>query len=761
MKKKEQLEKGLAEMKELGMGGLTKGLSFLRQKSSSYGHLDEEKPPLPTGRTSSFSTMADKPKMSYDELLSLSMKLTKQNRSIKSQMTTASDKLFRLTEVEANYNALVAFVTDDIGLDIAFEPSTEVDDAQVATEAASTDAPPLDAEKVLDTTAMRQQYHSRDAAREQHVREMETLYVQEIASLKAQLEQLRPASPQDEVSSSEAVVSSDATLRFELETLKSSLAMERRLRDEADKTWQSKLSESEAAKRSLQDALAKAQATATSLATQLAAAETTASSYAADIQAQITANAQREETLSALKRELQNQTQWTQTIDALELNLQQKGADMDMLSQSVVRLEAEVAAKSTELATISAKLATAERERSQLQDLADTAMAKHTHLEAELRDFQGVANAKSQLEAESTSLRAELASAVAAVLADARKNWSEQNALATRLAAENQQYAETCAGHAAEVAQLQQQLAQLKSRFNALSDELAEAKSLLQTQTLEFKDALTSSMHEVATLQAQVATQETAFHDMQASLTASAAANLQALQAAHAAEVDRLESDARAKSKLARQLVLEKEEQVASLSAQLTQLEHDVKSGDADHRRIFELANVQAQRDAVQRSRDFEVAELTNAVAAKQAEIESLKAQIKVMEDEIAVLVRTERREGVNMEYLKNVVVQFMSFRPGSSQQAKLIPVLSTLLQFSPHDVDEVRAATKRSTAWTSWGVEKKPIKTLVPPPAILIPRTKGPRPGSPGGSEPPLEPARQGKVPETQRDAPYATTPQ
>ena len=213
MKKKEQLEKGLAEMKELGMGGLTKGLSFLRQKSSSYGHLDEEKPPLPTGRTSSFSTMADKPKMSYDELLSLSMKLTKQNRSYKSQMTTASDKLFRLTEVEANYTALVAFVTDDIGLDVAFELATEVDDAPITNEDASTDAPPpLDAEKVLDTKTMRAQYHSRDAAREQHVREMETLYVQEIANLKAQLEQLRPASPKDEAGSTEAVVSADATL---------------------------------------------------------------------------------------------------------------------------------------------------------------------------------------------------------------------------------------------------------------------------------------------------------------------------------------------------------------------------------------------------------------------------------------------------------------------------------------------------------------------------------------------------------------------
>ena len=319
------------------------------------------------------------------------------------------------------------------------------------------------------------------------------------------------------------------------------------------------------------------------------------------------------ESLSALKRELQNQTQLTQTIDALELNLQQKGADMDLLSQTVVRLEADVAAKTTEVATIGAKLETAERERRQLQDLADTAMAKHTHLEAELHDFRSVASAKLHLESETANLRAQLAvaeqkvvdatkeaSAVAAVLADARKNWSEQNALATRLAAENQQYAETCAGHAAEVAQLQQQLAQRLSRYKALSDELAEAKSLLQTQTLEFKDALTSATTEVAALRAQVATQEAAFVEMQSSLTASAAADLHALRTAHAAEVDRLESDARAKSKLARQLVLEKEEQVSSLSAQLARLEHDVKSGDADHRRIFELANVPstARRDA-------------------------------------------------------------------------------------------------------------------------------------------------------------------
>ena len=36
---------------------------------------------------------------------------------------------------------------------------------------------------------------------------------------------------------------------------------------------------------------------------------------------------------------------------------------------------------------------------------------------------------------------------------------------------------------------------------------------------------------------------------------------------------------------------------------------------------------------------------------------------------------------GVNLVYLKNVVLQYMSFEEGSSERIRLIPVISTILK--------------------------------------------------------------------------------
>ena len=58
------------------------------------------------------------------------------------------------------------------------------------------------------------------------------------------------------------------------------------------------------------------------------------------------------------------------------------------------------------------------------------------------------------------------------------------------------------------------------------------------------------------------------------------------------------------------------------------------------------------------------------------------------------------RRDGVNMEYLKNIVVQFMSFQSGSSEHQSLTPVLATLLQFTPEDLRSIRDS---QSAWY-WG---------------------------------------------------------
>ena len=60
-----------------------------------------------------------------------------------------------------------------------------------------------------------------------------------------------------------------------------------------------------------------------------------------------------------------------------------------------------------------------------------------------------------------------------------------------------------------------------------------------------------------------------------------------------------------------------------------------------------------------------------------------MRQQEQVHRKELKNLMRSQRREGVNMEYLKNVVLQYMQYRPAahSNEQKGLAPVIFMLLQ--------------------------------------------------------------------------------
>ena len=75
----------------------------------------------------------------------------------------------------------------------------------------------------------------------------------------------------------------------------------------------------------------------------------------------------------------------------------------------------------------------------------------------------------------------------------------------------------------------------------------------------------------------------------------------------------------------------------------------------------------------------------------------------------LVVLYRLERREGVNLEYLKNVMVQYLSCQD-SSQKATLERVLATLLQFSPNENKEIKESR------TVYNYFFSPTKQMKPP---------------------------------------------
>lgn len=117
-------------------------------------------------------------------------------------------------------------------------------------------------------------------------------------------------------------------------------------------------------------------------------------------------------------------------------------------------------------------------------------------------------------------------------------------------------------------------------------------------------------------------------------------------------------------------------------------------------------------------------------MATAERDTERALEQMEALKHRIRELEAGQRRGGVNMEYLKNVVVQFMTFPSGSAEQRALVPVLATLLQFNRRDV---RAPTG--------GLAHRSLTPAVPGRSggpSTLPTSRGgagPRPGSQGAT--------------------------
>ncbi|XP_063645525.1 RANBP2-like and GRIP domain-containing protein 5/6 isoform X8 [Pan troglodytes] len=73
-----------------------------------------------------------------------------------------------------------------------------------------------------------------------------------------------------------------------------------------------------------------------------------------------------------------------------------------------------------------------------------------------------------------------------------------------------------------------------------------------------------------------------------------------------------------------------------------------------------------------------------------------LMEQIKLLKSEIRRLERNQEREkpAANLEYLKNVLLQFIFLKPGSERQ-RLLPVINTMLQLSPEEKGKLAAVAQ------------------------------------------------------------------
>ena len=86
------------------------------------------------------------------------------------------------------------------------------------------------------------------------------------------------------------------------------------------------------------------------------------------------------------------------------------------------------------------------------------------------------------------------------------------------------------------------------------------------------------------------------------------------------------------------------------------------------------------------------------------------KRRLKTLKDENGFLreqmtdnSRSQSRAQVNLDYLKSILVRFLSFEPSHPQRRALIPVIATILQFSPDEVRNVEKVKAGSSGgWLS-----------------------------------------------------------
>lgn len=151
------------------------------------------------------------------------------------------------------------------------------------------------------------------------------------------------------------------------------------------------------------------------------------------------------------------------------------------------------------------------------------------------------------------------------------------------------------------------------------------------------------------------------------------------------------------KSAAAQNLLRQKEVECEKLNEALKKLQKDFDRVGLSDRRIFEIAEKQSNRDSAMSAeidiRDKLMDKMKDALVDRDGDLASAEYDVKQKEDLLAELGRVQRREDVNLDYLKSTIVQFLSKPPGSSERAALLPVIATLLQVSLFDARNIRLA--------------------------------------------------------------------
>ncbi|XP_057469349.1 protein GRIP-like isoform X1 [Actinidia eriantha] len=135
-------------------------------------------------------------------------------------------------------------------------------------------------------------------------------------------------------------------------------------------------------------------------------------------------------------------------------------------------------------------------------------------------------------------------------------------------------------------------------------------------------------------------------------------------------------------------------EQTYSYTAAFQKQDAAYSSTSATEQQILTLARQQAQREE-------ELAQSQRHILALQEEIEELERENRLhsqqeamLKEEFRNMERSKKREGVDMTYLKNVILKLLQ----TGEVEALLPVVAMLLQFSPDEMQKCQQAYRSST---------------------------------------------------------------
>ena len=283
--------------------------------------------------------------------------------------------------------------------------------------------------------------------------------------------------------------------------------------------------------------------------------------------------------------------------------------------------------------------------------------------------------------------------------------------LANRLQSEKEASERNHGQRTALMGMLEQQLAELNEK-NSESNAKLEAALYDLSQKGELVQSLEDKLKttEVALAEANKQYKEASESLLQSQKGAAKKSSMmvESLQR----ELQQLQQSTARKSAAAQKIIQEREAECAALRQANAKLQQEVDKGSLSDRKIFELAELQSNRESAQLSeievRDKAIERLKTALLDRDGDLASAEKTVQEVEAQVEELGRVKRREDVNMDYLKSIVVQYLSKPPGTSERAALLPVIATLLQFDANDYRMIEEG-KKSLSW--WGgVEPKVI---------------------------------------------------